>query len=95
MSEPLPTVTTKDRFALVQPVVVGDQMLDIRVRMFQTHELSAATSFPKDYAFAGNESQKKAQIGNAVPRNLARSLVLAALSQRSDISAFLETAQAA
>lgn len=73
VDEPLPTVTTKDRFALVVPELypLG---LDIRFRMLQPRELAAAMGFPDDYAFAGNKTETTEQIGNAVPVNLARSL---------------------
>lgn len=78
VSEPLPTITTKDRFALVEPVCVDGQMLDIRVRMFETHELARATSLD-NYSFAGNKTEQKRQIGNAVPRRLATALCRAQL----------------
>lgn len=74
VSEPLPTVTTNDRFALVEPVVVDGYMLDIRVRMLQVHELAAAMSFDKDYEFVGTLKDQKRQIGNAVPGELSRAL---------------------
>lgn len=72
--EPLPTVTTKDRFALVLP----DQFpwgLDLRYRMLQPRELAAAQGFPSDYEFVGTKTQVTKQIGNAVPVNLGKSLV--------------------
>jgi DNA (cytosine-5)-methyltransferase 1 len=73
VDEPLPTVTTKDRFALVVPELfpVG---LDIRFRMLQPRELAAAMGFPTDYEFAGNKTETTEQIGNAVPVNLASAL---------------------
>lgn len=73
VNEPAPTVTTHDRFALVQPVVNG-LALDIRFRMLQPHELSAAMSFPKGYAFAGNKGDAIKQIGNAVDCAMAAAL---------------------
>lgn len=72
VSEPLNTVTTKDRFALVQ---FGDGLyLDILFRMLHWRELAAAQSFPADYDFAGNREEIVKQIGNAVPVRLAQSL---------------------
>jgi DNA (cytosine-5)-methyltransferase 1 len=73
---PLRTVTTKDRFALIQGKPVS---LDITFRMLQPHELGAAQGFPKNYFFAGNKSEQVKQIGNAVPVNTARALALSAM----------------
>jgi len=75
--EPLATVTTRDRFGLCQPecTVAGKRyVLDIRFRMLQPHELSAAMSFPNSYKFSGNREDQVKQIGNAVPVNTARAL---------------------
>lgn len=74
VASPLPTVTTKDRFALVEPGQV-----DIRFRMLQPHELARAMSFPDDYRFAGNRSERVKQIGNAVPVGVAKALCRALL----------------
>lgn len=74
VEDPLPTVTTKDRFGLVIPELYP-WGLDIRYRMFKPRELAAAQGFPDDYEFAGGT--KKAvtkQIGNAVPVGLATAL---------------------
>lgn len=73
VDEPLPTVTTKDRFALILP----DHLpwgLDIRFRMLQPRELAAAMGFPADYEIRGNKTETVKQIGNAVPVHLARAL---------------------
>jgi DNA (cytosine-5)-methyltransferase 1 len=83
---PLGTVTTKDRYGLCQPVVEidGEQYLvDILFRMLKPKELALAQGFPADYEFTGNISQVVKQIGNAVPKNLAKAIVKAALTQRS------------
>ena len=98
LGTPLNTVTTKDRHALVRPIVVIDgerYILDIRFRMLQPKELAAAQGFRRDYQFTGNKSEQVKQIGNAVPRRLARALCLAALSQRSNISDLLTEQDAA
>jgi DNA (cytosine-5)-methyltransferase 1 len=84
-SEPLPTVTCKDRFALVD--VDGDR---IGFRMLQPHELAAAQGFPAHYQFTGTKTDQVRQIGNAVPRRLARAIVAAVISQNPDISAIVE-----
>jgi site-specific DNA-cytosine methylase len=92
LKDPLNTVTTKDRHALVRPVVVANgkrYTLDIRFRMLQPHELAAAQGFRRDYQFTGIRTEKVKQIGNAVPRSLARALVTAQLSQQSDVSKFM------
>lgn len=84
IDEPLDSVTTKDRFGLVMPTVEIDgerYLLDIRFRMLKSHELAAAQGFPRDYQFTGNTTQIVKQIGNAVPKNLAKALVKSALTQ--------------
>jgi len=89
VEQPLSTVTTKERFGLVQPVIRidgQDYLLDIRFRMLQPHELSAAQGFPKTYKFTGKKTEVVKQIGNAVPCGLARALVRAALSQENNVS---------
>jgi DNA (cytosine-5)-methyltransferase 1 len=82
ITEPVPTVTTRDRFALVEPVVDG-YVLDIRFRMLQPHELSAAMSFPKGYKFTGNKSEQVKQIGNAWDVSMGRAICGAILDGRS------------
>ena len=79
IDEPLPTVTTKDRHALVVPDLFP-WGLDIRYRMLQPQELAAAQGFPEDYEFVGNKTETTEQIGNAVPVNLAKALVKELLS---------------
>ena len=81
VTEPAPTVTTKDRIGLVQcgETVYG---LDIRFRMLQPHELAAAMAFPKDYKFLGNRSDQIRQIGNAWAVNLGKALCLTLLKSR-------------
>jgi DNA (cytosine-5)-methyltransferase 1 len=69
--DPLATVTSKDRFGLVEPDRVA---LDIRFRMLQPHELKAAMGFPRDYKITGNRGEQVKQIGNAVEVNQARAL---------------------
>lgn len=69
VAKPIPTITTRDRFALVEP-----KLEDLRLRMLQPHELAAAMSFPTDYQFAGTRTEQIRQIGNAVPVSTARAL---------------------
>lgn len=71
VSEPLDTITTKDRFALV--TMDGQEaQLDIRFRMLQPHELARAMSFDDRYVFTGTREQQIKQVGNAVPVRLAQ-----------------------
>ena len=76
--EPMPTVTTKDRFGLVEAEVT-QYRLDIRFRMLQPRELARAQGFPDTYKFSGNREAVVKQIGNAVPPNTAKALILEAL----------------
>lgn len=78
---PLDTISTRDRFGLVQPIVNG-YALDIRFRMLQPHELAAAMSFPKSYSFAGNKGDIVRQVGNAVDCSMSRALCGAILDAR-------------
>jgi len=73
VTTPLPTVTTRDRFALVVPELfpLG---IDVLFRMLKPSELAAAMGFDPDYEFTGNKTETVKQIGNAVPVNLAESL---------------------
>jgi len=80
VEDPLPTVTTKDRHALCIPDLYP-WGLDLRYRMLQPRELAAAQGFPDGYEFAGGTKKARtAQIGNAVPVNLAKALVREALT---------------
>jgi DNA (cytosine-5)-methyltransferase 1 len=80
VTEPLPTVTCNDRFALVEfrPDRVG-------FRMLQPHELARAQGFPADYQFTGNKTEVVRQIGNAVPCGFARALITAHLTGNPDV----------
>ena len=60
VTSPLDTITTKDRFALVEST-----RYDILFRMLQPHELAAAMGFDA-YHFEGNRTEVVKQIGNAV-----------------------------
>jgi DNA (cytosine-5)-methyltransferase 1 len=65
---PLDTITSKDRFALVEP-----RGMDIRFRMLQPTELAAAMGFD-GYEFAGTKTDQVRQIGNAVAVRTAEAL---------------------
>lgn len=75
---PIRTITTKDRYALVQPeleIKGKAYRLEILYRMLKPDELAAAMGFPSDYMFKGNRNQVVKQIGNAVAVNVAKALI--------------------
>jgi DNA (cytosine-5)-methyltransferase 1 len=78
---PLGAVTTRDRFGLVVPSSTG-----VRFRMLQVKEYAAAQGFRPTHVFTGKKKEQIKQIGNAVPRRLARAIVAATLSQNPDVS---------
>ncbi len=82
LKEPLHTIVTKDRFALI--TVLGNQyvILDIFLRMLKPKELKLGQGFPKDYVidrdYNGNRypfSKQVARIGNSVVPIMAQKLV--------------------
>ena len=73
---PLYTVTTRDRFALIQ----YNENQEVTHRMLTSKELAYAMSFPEDYIFCGSDSDAKKQIGNAVPPVLAEALYRSVLA---------------
>lgn len=84
--DPLATVTTKDRLALVTVMVRGTPYLivDIGLRMLEPQELYAAQGFPNDYIIThghdGRKFSKSAQVrmvGNSVSPPVAAALVAA------------------
>ncbi|MDD9228951.1 DNA cytosine methyltransferase [Aeromonas hydrophila] len=87
-TEPLHTVTTRDRFGLVTVRGEDYQIVDIGMRMLEPHELFAAQGFPADYVIdhdaTGKKFTKTAQVarcGNAVCPPLAAALVRANLPE--------------
>lgn len=52
LSEPIPTLTTKDRYGLIGTDEYG---IELGFRMLQPNELAAATGFPKNYKFTGTK----------------------------------------
>ena len=82
LNDPLHTIVTKDRFALI--TVLGNEyvMLDIFLRMLAPEELKLAQGFPPDYIIDRDYNWKKypaseqvKRIGNSVVPIMARSLV--------------------
>jgi DNA (cytosine-5)-methyltransferase 1 len=66
---PLDTVTSHDRFALVDMGLTVD---DCHFRMLTPHEQLLAQRFPSDYIVTGNKGARTMQAGNAVSANVAR-----------------------
>lgn len=73
LDQPLRTVTTLDRFALVQPSPTGHTM-----RMLQPTEIRKAMGFPSTYRFPqGTRRDKIKLLGNAVCPPVMRSIIQA------------------
>jgi site-specific DNA-cytosine methylase len=77
ISEPLSTVTTRDRFALITP-----ENTQVGFRMLTPGELAAAQSFPGDYQFTGTADGRGSHGGiyaraggvGMIPTELAQSI---------------------
>lgn len=96
IDEPLRVVTAKARHCLVYPALEyrgGYYQLDFRFRMLSVRELARAQGFTEDYRFPGTQTDAVRAIGNSVSRRIARALCLAATTQQSDITPYLETAE--
>jgi len=87
IGQPFDAITCRDRYALVIP-----EAGDVRMRMIAAKEYAAAQGFQPGYQFTGTGSEITKQIGNAVPRRLARALVAAAVGQQSDVTRHMEVA---
>lgn len=82
MYDPLPTVVTKDRFALITVLGTDYVLLDIYLRMLSPEELKKGQGFPDDYIIDRDINWKKykkseqvARIGNSVVPEMAKLLV--------------------
>jgi len=82
VADPTHTITTKDRFALIEVKNKQYQVIDICMRMFTPRELYTAQGFPKDYKinieYNGKPLPKTAQVrmcGNSVVPLMAKILV--------------------
>ncbi|RRH82315.1 DNA cytosine methyltransferase [Variovorax beijingensis] len=84
--DPMHTITTKDRLALVTVWLQGEPwvIVDICLRMLVPRELANATGFPRQYVIdRGHDgrmftkTQQVAMIGNAVPPGLQRAVTAA------------------
>lgn len=81
LSEPLHTITTKDRFALTAVRTNGYHVTDIGLRMLQPHELFAGQGFPSKYQHPGKKAEQIKRVGNSVPPPFADALVRANLPE--------------
>lgn len=78
VSEPLGTVTTKDRFGLAMVSLLQTMrdlnVVDIGFRMLDVDELTAAQGFPVGYYLHGTKAEQVKQIGNSVSPPMAEAL---------------------
>lgn len=75
VSQPLGTITTLDRHALVTPTRFPVQVEECSFRMLQPAEIGRAMAFPESYIVLGNTRQKVKQYGNAVTPPVMRLLM--------------------
>ena len=82
IADPLPTITTHDRFGLVSVHKKRHRITDIRMRMFSPEELKLAMGFPREYALAHDSKGKPIPrgkqimlVGNAVCPPMAQRIV--------------------
>jgi DNA (cytosine-5)-methyltransferase 1 len=74
VAEPVGTLSTRDRYALVS----GEPAIeDVLFRMLEPHEIGRAMSFADDYVVLGNKRERVRQYGNAVTPNVAEVIVCA------------------
>ena len=66
MFDPVGTIPTKDRIALVLSAPKNIDINDCTYRMLFPHEVQAAMAFDSDYIVCGNGKEKVKQLGNAV-----------------------------
>lgn len=79
VTEPLYTITGKDRFGLVVVHVSGEPyiLVDIGMRMLTPRELARAQGFPDTYELTGTKTNQVARIGNSVCPHVAKALAAA------------------
>jgi DNA (cytosine-5)-methyltransferase 1 len=74
VAEPVGTLSTRDRYALVR----GDvDINDVLFRMLEPHEIGRAMSFADSYVVLGNKRERVRQYGNAVTPNAAEVILCA------------------
>lgn len=101
LREPMTTVTTKDRLALVTVWIKGDPyvVVDIHLRMLVPRELANAMSVPPQYTLTHgadgrmfSKSQQVHLIGNMVPPLLQQAVTAANFSDYSEPTRLKEAA---
>ena len=94
LTDPLNTVTSRDRFGLVTIQGQDYQIVDIGLRMLQPRELFRAQGFPDDYIIGDDPAQglkltKSAQVrmcGNSVCPPMAKALIVANFAHEREIA---------
>lgn len=94
LTDPLNTVTSRDRFGLVTIQGQDYQIVDIGLRMLQPRELFRAQGFPDDYIIGDDPAQglkltKSAQVrmcGNSVCPPMAKALIIANFAHEREIA---------
>lgn len=74
VTEPVGTLSTRDRYALVRGHVDVD---DVLFRMLEPHEIGRAMSFADEYVVLGSKRERVRQYGNAVTPNAAEVILCA------------------
>ncbi len=87
--DPMHTVTTKHRMALVTVQVDGETyvLVDIGMRMLQPRELARAQGFDDSYILTGTKTEQVARIGNSVPPPVVEAIVRANVPCRGVVAA--------
>lgn len=73
--EPMGTVATKDRIAMVNEPYQKPRLEDCYYRMLLPHEIQLGMAFDEDYVVLGDSRQKVKQLGNAVTPPVMRFLI--------------------
>ncbi|MFD7861823.1 DNA cytosine methyltransferase [Streptomyces sp. NPDC059783] len=73
-TEPVGTLSTRDRYALVKGSV---DINDVLFRMLEPHEIGRAMSFADQYIVLGSKRERVRQYGNAVTPNAAEVILCA------------------
>jgi DNA (cytosine-5)-methyltransferase 1 len=77
IAEPVGTITTRDRWALVSGIEDID-INDVLYRMLEPHEIGAGMGFAPDYTVLGTSKRVRVkQYGGAVTPNVAEVIVSA------------------
>lgn len=86
VTEPVSTVTTLERHALVTSPDDRPRVEDCGFRMLEPHEIQAAMAFPKEYVVTGNRREKVKQLGNAVTPPVMQMLVKRCLASLGGVA---------